>query len=174
MPKKLWRLMILAVVLAHPHAAAAQDALSRSVDELRHVVGTWAVVTDFLNADGSVAGSFKGSYVFEWVTADRVVRGVSEIPELKQKSGILFYVSASRQVIEMVSVGADGQLFVMAGPLGGDVRHTDFTAPDGTRQRLRFTRSSVTPARFESRMERSLDGGKTWLPGNRQVFQRQG
>ena len=37
---------------------------------------------------------------------------------------------------------------------------------------LRFTRFAVTPDRFESRMEVSLDGGESWKPGNHQLFVR--
>lgn len=161
------------LVAAVPNAAAAQTDLAHSVDQLRHAVGRWSVVTELLNPDGSVAGAPRGTYEFEWVVMDRVVRGVSEIPALKQKSALLFYVSESRQVIEMSSVGADGQLFVMTGPLGGETRQTQvFQTPNGDDMRLRFTRFNVTPDRFESRMERTSDGGTTWVPGNHQVFER--
>jgi hypothetical protein len=165
---------ILFAALASPAAAQSPaGAMAASVDELRHAVGRWSVVTEFLNPDGSVGRAVRGTYDFEWVVPDRVVRGRSEIPELKQQSAIVFYVSDTRQVIEMASVGADGQLWVMTGPLGGDTRQTPtVTMADGTALQLRFTRYDVTPGRFESRMERSVDGGKTWVPGNHQVFER--
>jgi hypothetical protein len=38
----------------------------------------------------------------------------------------------------MTSVGADGQLFVMTGPLV-ETRETSFASPDGQRVQLRFT-----------------------------------
>lgn len=82
------------------------------------------------------------------------------------------YVNPEGQKIEMASVGADGQLFVLTGPLGGETRQTSFTGPDGRRILLRFTRSHVSADRFESRMERSTDNGATWQPGNHQVFTR--
>jgi hypothetical protein len=163
---------MLGMLLVLPPCSWSQPAQDRSIGELRHAVGAWDVVTEFLNADGSVARAVRGTYAFEWVVADRVVRGLSEIPELKQRSAITFYVNAAAGTIEMTSVGADGQLFVMTGPLGGDTRETSFTPPDGKLTRLRFTRFNVTPDRFESRMERSTDGGATWLPGNHQVFVR--
>lgn len=172
--RRLVSCVFVAVVLVgRPTAVRAQDPFGQSVDQLRHAVGEWVVVTEFLNADGTVARAVKGTYTFEWVVPDRLVRGVSEIPELKQRSAILFYVSESRKVIEMVSVGADGQLFTMTGPLGDETHHSQvFKAPDGTDMQLRFTRYDVTANRFESRMERTTDGGKTWVRGNRQVFER--
>lgn len=174
MASGLWvrPLLALAVLFVLPPCARSQPALDHSVEQLRHAVGRWDVVTDFLNPDGSVARAVTGSYEFAWVVPDRVVRGESAVPELKQRSGILFYVNAAARTIAMTSVGADGQLFVMTGPLGGETRETSFTGPDGRRVQLRFTRSNVAPDRFESRMERSVDGGATWQPGNHQVFTR--
>jgi hypothetical protein len=64
-------------------------------------------------------------------------------------------------------------LWVMTGALGDSVRSTPtVTLADGTRLQLRFTRFNVATDRFESRMERSLDEGKSWQPGNHQVFRR--
>jgi hypothetical protein len=154
---------------------AAQKALNASVSELRHVIGEWSVVTEFLNPDGTVARTTNGTYTFDWVVPDRVLAGRSEMPELKMSSGILFYVNEARQVIEMVSVGRDGVLWIMTGPLGGDARHTPvYKTDEGRDSQLRFTRFNVTADRFESRMELTDDGGKTWRPGNHQVFQRKG
>jgi hypothetical protein len=163
---------VMAVVLVTPPCSWAQTAFDQSREQLRHAVGKWAVVTEFLNPDGTTIRAARGSYEFEWVVPDRVVRGVSEIPELKQRSAILFYLNSAGKTIDMISVGAEGQAFVMSGPLGGETRETSFRDPEGRRILLRFTRSNVTPNRFESRMERSVDEGKSWQPGNRQVFER--
>ncbi|MDH4260667.1 MAG: hypothetical protein OEW16_10275, partial [Gammaproteobacteria bacterium] len=55
----------------------------------------------------------------------------------------------------------------------GETRTTPPTPlADGGSMQLRFTRFNVEPDRFESRMEFTLDDGKTWKPGNRQVFIR--
>ncbi|NOT45004.1 MAG: hypothetical protein HOP14_10425 [Acidobacteria bacterium] len=142
------------------------------MEELRHTVGTWDVTTDFLRTDGSVARTVTGTYEFTWVIPDRVVSGVSRIPELGTAAGLLLYVSEERKVVEMVSVGADGQLFVMTGDLGSDARITPETRTTTGTTRLRFTRSRVTPASFESRMDYTSNGGATWTPGNRQRFVR--
>lgn len=154
-------------------AAAADSELQHSIDQLRSSVGQWDVTTSFLGPDGTVAKSVSGTYEFSWVVPDRVVSGRSEIPELGQSSALLFYVNEAKRLIEMVSVGADGQLWVMTGPLGGEVRMTpEFPTASGGKGMLRFTRFNVSPDAFESRMEYSDDGGTTWKPGNRQVFKR--
>ena len=62
----------------------------------------------------------------------------------------------------MVSVGADGHLWTMTGPLGGEVRLSqEYETADGGTGRLRFTRFNVGQDTFESRMEHTDDAGKT-------------
>ena len=152
---------------------AVPQTTNPAVEQLRNVVGSWDVTTEFLNPDGSVAGTFEGTYSFEWVMEDRIVKGMSTIPAFEQASGILFYIRESTDEIEMVSVGKDGQLWIMTGSIGSETRETPVvTMPDGAKLKLRFTRYNVTPDRFESRMERSTDGGQTWVSGNHQVFVR--
>lgn len=173
----LLRFVALVLLAAVPTAAQPADstdaALQRSVDELRQSIGEWDVTTSFLAPDGSVAREVTGSYAFEWIVPDRVVAGRTEIPELQQTAGILFYIREADRVIEMVSVGADGVLWVMTGPLGGDTRMTpDVEMGGGQTGRLRFTRSDVTDDGFESRMAFSTDRGVSWLPANHQVFRR--
>lgn len=169
----LFALALLAAAPAPDPAPPTASTLATSVEELRGSIGRWEVATKFLNPDGSVAKAVHGAYVFDWVIPDRLVSGKSEIPELGQVSALLFYISEDRAVIEMVSVGAEGKLWVMTGPLGGDFRQTpDFKTADGGSGRLRFTRFNVTATGFESKMEITSDGGKTWLPGNHQVFRR--
>ncbi len=147
--------------------------MSKAVEQLRHALGDWSVTTEFLNEDGSVAKAVQGTYRFNWVMPDRVLSGQSEIPELKQRAGILFYVNEKRLTVEMVSVGADGRLWTMTGAAGEEVRTTPpFQGADGKESQLRFTRYNVKPDSFESKMEYTRDGGKTWLPGNHQVFRR--
>ncbi|WFL76451.1 hypothetical protein P7228_10625 [Altererythrobacter arenosus] len=152
---------------------ASVEAPNPALEQLRHVIGEWDVETTFLRPDGSEAGSFAGTYTFDWVMEDKVVQGVSVIPEFEMASGILFYLRPATSEIEMVSVGPDGQLWTMAGPQDSETRETPVVdMPDGTTLKLRFTRFNVTPDRFESRMERSTDGGVTWVKGNHQVFLR--
>lgn len=168
-------LAALLLWLGLAETAQAQDEPPPGVEQLRHVIGDWDVMTEFLNADGSVARSAEGSYSFEWVIPDRLVSGVSRVPELDIVSGLLFYVRPASGEIEMVSVGRDGQLFVMTGADGEQVRTTgDFPTAGGGTMRLRFTRYNVEADAFESKMEYSTDGGETWLQGNRQAFQRAG
>jgi len=173
-----WRRHAAAILslLAMPLADAGESAspqLAAAVLQLRHVVGLWNVTTTQYGETGEVAAVQTGTYRFNWVVPDRVLAGRSDVPELEQSSGILFYVNERRARIEMVSVGADGHLWVMTGPADGETRTTPPTPlADGRSMILRFTRSAVTPDRFESRMEVSMDGGATWKPGNHQVFLR--
>jgi hypothetical protein len=164
--------VVLAAVVGSGQSAD-KAAVERAIQQLRDTHGRWSVTTEFLKPDGSVARTATGTYSFDWVLEDRILRGESAIPELGTRSGILFYVNESRSEIEMASVGRDGQLWVMTGPANGETRTTpDQTMPDGSRMRLRFTRYNISRDRFESRMEVSTDGGATWTPGNHQVFAR--
>lgn len=168
-----------ALALAIPSIASAQEAAdtsqaqSTSVEQLRHVIGEWDVVTTFYRDDGTAAAEADGVYSFEWVLEDKIVKGMSTLPEWNMASGLLFYLRPSTGEIEMVSVGPDGQLWTMTGPMDSETRETPVVAmPDGTTIKLRFTRFNVSDDRFESRMERSNDGGETWVQGNHQVFVR--
>jgi hypothetical protein len=170
------RIAALLSFLALPIAGATETApigFDSAVQQLRSAVGAWEVETTQYGDDGAVARVACGTYKFDWIVPDRVLAGRSDIPDWKQASGILFYVNERRSTIEMASVGADGHLWVMTGPAGGETRTTPpvATSGGGTMQ-LRFTRFNVTPDRFESRMEVSTDGGASWKPGNHQVFSR--
>lgn len=163
----------MAFAQALAESPADDPELAHSEAQLADSVGLWAVTTEFLKPDGSVARAVEGTYEFVPVIPGRVVRGESHIPELDQTAAILFYVDTAEREIEMVSVAADGRLWVMTGPLGGEVRTTEpFETVDGGTGQLRFTRFNVAADSFESKMEYSDDGGQTWLPGNRQYFRR--
>lgn len=174
------RMVLLALALLLPlGVASAQDEpaseteVPPAVEQLRHVIGEWNVATEFIRPDGTSGGTFDGIYAFEWVLQDRIVKGMSTLPDLNQASGLLFYLRESTGEIEMVSVGPDGQLWTMTGPMESETRETPVVDnPDGSTVKLRFTRFNVTPDRFESRMEFSSDGGATWRQGNQQVFTR--
>jgi len=169
-----WRsVRTVAYTRSDPRPTTTEAARVAAVAQLRSTLGAWDVTTEFLKPGGSVARTAKGTYVFDWVIEDRVLRGESAIPELQTKAGILFFIDEAAGQIVMASVGRDGHLWVMTGPADGETRTTPDTAmPDGSTMRLRFTRFNVTPDRFESRMEVSGDGGATWRPGNHQVFVR--
>ncbi len=173
-----WR-SLMVFLLAWPAMSFAETSesqpsqLASAVAQLRQAVGLWDVTTTQYGDDGSVASVVAGTYRFDWVVPDRVLSGRSDIPDLKQSSGLLFYVNDRRSTIEMVSVGADGQLWVMSGPAASETRTTPLTPlSDGRKMQLRFTRSNVRPDRFESRMEVSTDGGASWQQGNHQLFVR--
>lgn len=151
---------------------AADAQLEHSVAELRNVIGHWSVTTEFLSEDGSVSQTVPGKYEFWWIVPDRVVGGRSGVPAMNQASGILLYVREKTREIEMVAVGKDGYLWIMTGRLGGDQRMSQEFKTETGMGRLRFIHFNVTKERFESRMEYTEDGGKTWKPGNHQVFTR--
>lgn len=172
-PSAITLLLALSPMILAGQGPDSATAVAMSKDELRRSVGSWNTTTEFLNPDGTIARSAQGTYSFRWVVEDRILSGESAIPELGMKSGILFYINEARRVIEMASVGTDGRLWVMTGPMGGASRTTPpFATAGGGEAQLRFTTFNVTLDRFESRMEYTEDGGKTWLPGNHQVFVR--
>lgn len=173
------RVLLLCWLALTGQAAIASDqtptnpAVSPAQAQLRHVIGRWDVVTTTYDADGSVAGSFPGTYSFAWVVPDQVVSGVSKIPAWNATSAILFYLRPANRQIEMVSVGQDGQRWIMTGADDAEVRETaSVPMSDGTTLKLRFTRFNITADRFESKMERSTDGGASWQIGNHQLFTR--
>lgn len=172
------RYLLSIVLMGSPGMANAQEkaldkAMQLSVEQLWTTVGGCSVVTGFLGEDGSVAKSVRGTYDFSWVVPDRVVAGKSETPELKQATGRLLCINADKREVEMVSVGGDGRLWIMTGPLGGEERlYQKFQTAEGWTVRLRFTRFNVPRDAFESRMESTSDGGKNWKPGNHQAFRR--
>lgn len=177
MMRVLGTLFFIWVMAITPMFAQSQKdneaKLLSAVQQLRHMNGNWSVTTEFLNENGSVVKSFQGSYQFNWVVIDKVLSGQSEIPEMKQRSGILFYVNEKKMSIEMASVGADGNLWLMTGAAGDETRSTSpFRSADGKETQMRFTRFNVKPESFESKMEYTQDGGKIWLPGNHQIFTR--
>lgn len=165
-------ILVYSFQAAAAEAPGQDEALQRSVAELRNAIGRWSVTTDFLSDDGSVARTAQSTYEFSWIVRDRVAAGRNEVPALGQASGILFYIREKKREIEMVSVGSDGYLWIMTGPLGGNQRMSQELETESGMTRLRFTSFSVTSDRFESRMEYTGDGGKTWKPGNHQVFRR--
>jgi hypothetical protein len=165
--------LCLAAAPAAAQVTMDSTALHHSRDELRHAVGTWDVTTHFLKPDGTLAREVQGTYAFAWVLPDRIVSGVATQPDMGTVSGILFYLRPGTKEVEMVSVGPDGRLWVMTGPLGGETRTSQpYPTTEGGTGRLRFTRFNVTPDRFESKMEWSEDEGATWVPGNHQIFVR--
>ena len=144
-----------------------------AIEQLRHIVGNWKVETDFFGPDSKLLGTYTGRYEFRWVVEDKIVSGHSELPQLQQKSAILFFHRLNTREVEMISVGSDGRPWRMIGPDDSEVRTTANTPmPNGTKLMLRFTRHNIEQDSFQSTMESSDDGGKTWHLGNRQRFKR--
>lgn len=176
--RKIAAAAALSLILASPAHGQAADAVpagqvSSGLAEFRHIVGSWDVRTEFLNPDGSVARTVRGSYEFEWAIPDAILHGIARQPELGTASALLLYLRPASGEVEMVSVDDQGVRWVMTGKDGTNVRSTeDRKMSDGSTMRLRFTRYNVEPDRFESKMEYSTDGGATWTQGNRQVFAR--
>lgn len=167
------RKFIVTCLLLTGNVAQSDDRMQASIDQLRNAIGRWDVVTEFIAADGSIAAKVAGSYEFSWVIEDQLVAGRSDLPELEQSAAILFYIDKAEEEIEMVSVGGDGKLWIMSGPLGDETRYTQtFETADGGTGQLRFTRYNVTDDGFESRMEITEDGGANWRPANHQLFRR--
>jgi len=173
-----WRGLSASLVLAcSPLAGEAMEtpasALAEGIDQLRQTVGTWNVTTTQYRADGTIARTVSGTCQFEWVVPDRVISGRSSMGMLGQMSGILIYVNEQRASLEMAQVDANGQLTVLSGAAGNELRSTTpVPAPDGSKMQLRVTRYNVGPDRFDSRLDVSTDGGTNWRPGHHQRFVR--
>jgi hypothetical protein len=152
-------------------AEMAPPSLASAVQQLRQAAGQWNVTTT--RYGDNVAGVASGTWHFDWVVQDRVLSGRAIIPDWKQTAGMLFYVNERRSTLEMASVGSDGQLLVMTGPAGAEMRTTSAIAlPDGRQMLQRHTRYGIAMNRFESRMETSTDGGTSSKLGHHQLFVR--
>ena len=154
-------------------AEMAPPSLASAVQQLRQAAGHWNVTTTRYGENGAVAGVASGTWHFDWVVQDRVLSGRAIIPDWKHTTGMLFYVNERRSTLEMASVDADGQLLVMSGAAGAEIRTTSAIAlPDGRPMLQRHTRYGIAADRFESRMETSYDGGTSWKLGHHQLFVR--
>jgi hypothetical protein len=151
----------------------APPAIQTAVQQLRQAAGRWTVTTTQYDSSGSVKAVASGTWQFDWVVPDRVLAGRASIPDWKQSTGILLYLNERRSTVEMATVGADGQLQVLAGAAGTDTRTSAAVAlPDGRRMVKRYTRYRVEADRFESCLETSYDGGRSWQPGLHHLFVR--
>src|SRR5262245_5491147 len=151
----------------------APPALSGAIQQLRQAAGRWNVTTTRFAENGAVTAVATGTWSFDWIVPDRVLSGRAVIPDWNQSAGMLYYLNERQFTLEMAQVGADGQLLVMSGPVGAEVRRTAAIAlPDGRRMIQRHTRYRVSADRFESRVETSYDGGASWKPGYHQLFVR--
>ncbi len=154
-------------------AEMAPPSLASAVQQLRQAAGHWNVTTTRYGENGAVAGVASGTWHFDWVVPDRVLSGRAVIPDWKQTAGMLFYVNERLSTLEMASVDSDGQLLVLSGPAGAEIRTSSAIAlPDGRRMLQRHTRYGFKSDRFESRMEKSYDGGTSWKLGHHQLFVR--
>ncbi|MBX3703691.1 MAG: hypothetical protein KF822_07955 [Steroidobacteraceae bacterium] len=173
-----WRSLPASLLLAcSPLGAEAMEtpasALAEGIDQLRQTVGTWNVTTTQYRSDGTIARKVSGTWQFEWVVPDRVISGRSVIPALGEISGMLFYVNERRAALEFAQVDADGQLRVLSGGTGGELRTAGpVAAADGSSVQLRMKRFNVAADCFESRVEVSTDGGASWRPDQHQRFVR--
>ena len=93
------------------------------------------------------------------------------IPSLEDGSQALLR-RAGRTDIEMVSRGATPSVGDDGPGRRRDAGDTADEAGGRLDHRAALHALQLTPDRFESKMEYSLDAGKTWVTGNHQVFER--
>jgi hypothetical protein len=167
------RAILAGLLLAGLAGAAVAAEGDDPAGMLRYMHGDWEVTTEFLNPDGSVASTVPGTYSLSWATEGRVLVGKNRSQDGTQTSGILFYLKKGDAELVMHTVGTDGHLWTLTGPVDGSGMMSEVTeSRDGGTFRLRFTHFDREPDTFRSRMEYTTDDGATWVPGNRQSFRR--
>jgi hypothetical protein len=168
-------ILFFACTFASAQAKFDVDAREAATELLRSSVGKWETTAEFFNPNGTVAGAFAGTTELAWLTPGKVISGKSEYPQLKLVTGLMVYINEAKGQVEMASVGGDGNLLVVSGPLGSaELRSEPVRFSDTVVGRLKFTRLNVTANSFDTRTEISDDGGKTWKMMNRQKFKRAG
>jgi len=174
--KTLWIATVLALALtpaADDETPASGDELAqRAAEELALRVGVWDCRWEFFGNAGEVAGTATGTETLREVFPGRVLAGEMSLPDLGRESRTLEFFEPNLRKLLHVSVGSDGDFWVLEQDVGSDeLVARPHTNADGSVTRLRFVTLEHEDDRRVVQMESHTPDGE-WKPGFRQTMER--
>lgn len=157
-------LAALEAPLRHPDGGADRERKALAI--LAGDVGTWDCRWENLDEDENVVSVVTGTERIRAVFGERVLEMETELPEHAYGSrGLKFYEPNEKKIL-FVDVDQNGEYWIME----QDVETREMlSAPhlnaDGTTMQIRFLPLDEGRDEKQILMERSSDGGRTWVKG---------
>lgn len=135
--------------------------------------GAWKSQWAYFDGTGNVVGEAAGTQMFSFLV-DRYSQMVTTvIPSRQHTSYSMRAFSPAEQHIILLNVATEGEYRMMhQNPETGVMISEPKVGPDGANTVLMFTRTKKTDNEVEIIMERSADGGETWIKSSVQSMTR--
>jgi hypothetical protein len=156
--------------LAQPAPAAPPEEAARRLEQ---ILGRWASTWEWLDANGKVLGVERGSETGVWAIEGRLVELTTLVEGRPGPSKAWMFWSEPLERFTLVSVGADGTLWTLAGGLEEFVLTSEPTPqPDGRTMEIRISHGEETADRLSAVMEYRHPPAEEWTVGFRQTLVR--
>lgn len=140
---------------------------------LKHHDGVWDAQWEWYDENGEVIGVMTGIEEYHLSPNGYILTTLNTVPEFESLNyGLMSYTPGTDEIL-FYSVGDKGDVWIMRQNLLTDVMVSDpHPEADGSETVLRFTKVEETADTMTIRMEKSKDGGKSWVTGFRQTMTR--
>ncbi|MEZ5330605.1 MAG: hypothetical protein R2991_00830 [Thermoanaerobaculia bacterium] len=168
---------LLACAALTPLAALAQDAPAspppEAVRRMEHVLGRWESTWEWVDAEGTVVYVEHGTETGRWALEGRLLELTTEIEGRDGPSKGWMFWNAPAERFQLVSVGWDGDLWILSGGLEEYVIASEPKAmPDGKTLQIRFTHGEAGPDTLTAVMEMRGSSEEPWTVRVRQTMVR--
>ena len=141
-----------------PAATLPEEARNR----IDYLVGTWDVYDEALDDDGNVTSTTHSVHITEYFLGNSVLV-TTVIPDNGAVRKTIRFHDISEDVFYEISVGVEGDLYVLSGGLDKYVMNfKSRQLRDGRYPLGRFIHTNIEPNTFEAVLEVSYDDGKSW------------
>ncbi len=159
-------------------ARAEEDAATqkaKALESLSEDVGNWTSRWEWLGPNGEIAGTQEGMEDYTVLIPDAVFMNTNTMSDPPAVSKALTFFNPVQDKIFFISVGQDGDHWVLSKEVGSEILTSDPHAlADGRTLMIRFTTVEKTADSRKILMQRSWDNGATWENGFYQYMTRTG
>ena len=146
-------------------AVQKQRLEAEALNILAQRIGVWDSRWEFMADDGAISRVLEGTEVSEFILDDRVVQGITTIPEINTVGRSLNYFHPVEGKLYFFSVNKTGDHWILTEEVGSGmmISHRHRQA-DGVERIIRFKTIRRTESEVDVLREDSVDGGATWAP----------
>ncbi len=155
-----------------PAVEAVDLARSKAVAIFDYELGSWHCRWEGLNRHGDVVNTFEGTETFSRTLDGKALKLVTRIDGREDWSqAIKFYSPKERQIV-FIDVNTSGDYYVMKQDVDTATVQAETWRANGDSMLFRFVLTRKTENEQDVRMERSFDGGKSWMHVRNQYMRR--